>query len=140
MTTTQTRITRALLGHLDGITTISPKPYIVWPGRRQTPPIDELYLIAQVLLNEPITRGVTDPTGRYQGFLQVTVAFPISWDDGIVPGVEAAGLVAQYFQKGTVIDEEGVRVRVIRLPTVSSPITDGAIIRVPVTIPFVHSV
>lgn len=140
MATIETRITRALLDHLDAIAVFSPKPFIVWPARRQQPPTNQMYLIAQVLLNDPITRGVSDQSARLQGILQITVASPITRDEGVVPGIEAAGLVAQHFKKGIVMDEEGVRVRIIRRPTVASPFPDGAILRTPVTIPFVHSV
>jgi len=140
MSTVEADIVRALLSHLDNIAVFSPKPFIVWPGRRQRPPTDQMYLISQVMMNDPITRGVSDLSGRYQGLLQITVASPVSWDEGIVPGVEAAGLVVTHFQKGTIIDHEGVRIRIIRKPTVATPFPDGALMRTPVTIPFVHSV
>lgn len=136
----EAEIARALLGRLDQITVFSPQPVIIHPMRRRKAPGSEMYLIGQLLYNDPVTREVRGQGGQKRGFLQVTVMWPVARDEGVVPVLEAGGLIAGYFQKDTLMESNGVRVRVIRKPWVASPFLDGAHLRCPVSIPWIHNV
>jgi hypothetical protein len=74
----------------------------------------ETYIIAIYLPNETLTRYTGDDRGFHEGFLQVTVVSPI--DGGTIPPRRIASDVIEYFKKGTIIDGNGVRVKINRQP------------------------
>lgn len=137
---TDANILKALCSRLDGISTISPQPVIIHPLRRVRSPSGVPFLQAQILLNETATRAVSDQNGQHRGIFQVTVMYPGVLDEGMVPVLEMADAVRLWFAKGTVMDEEGTRVRIIQKPWTAAPYPDGGRTRAPVSIPYVCNV
>ncbi len=82
------------------------------------------------------TNTLSVGAGRYQytGILQVTVVFPKASGKSIAVGI--ADDVIDHFEKGTIIDGHGVRVKINRQPDQATPTPDGAWLRVPVSIPY----
>lgn len=103
-------------------------------GEGYEPRIDNEYLAVKLFINDTVTRYVGAGRKQYQGILQVTVVYPIK--AGILSATEIAGQVAGYFKKGTIIDGDGVRIKINRQPSLATPIPDGAWLRVPVSIPY----
>ena len=96
------------------------------------PVLDTLYLSAQVFVSETDTLYVGPGTFRYQGILQVTVNSPRL--RGVIQAQEWAGLLIDYFKKDTIIDGDGVRIRIIRQPSQATPTNDGPWVRLPISI------
>lgn len=130
------QIVRAILEKLHTLEISSPPVVIVDPLRQAGKPDREPYVQAQILMNQPVTRGVS-AGGQYRGLLQLMVCWPSGLDEGIVPAVELAGLVLSEFPLETHMDGDGVRVRVSGKPWMSSPIPSGAWLNVPVTVPYI---
>jgi len=72
---------------------------------------------------------------RHYGILQISVMWPVG--SGIADAMEAAGKIAAYFKRGTVVEENGLYVRVYRPPTVAPMLVDGTMLQIPVSIPWV---
>lgn len=138
--TTEGIIANLLQAGLDSLT-LSPSLAVAWSGQTFAPAPDGngnpvAYLEAQLLPNATITRTINDDgSNRHQGFLQVSVMYPID-KSGIIPAFDIAGLVISHFKKGTVLSGSGVTVRIIQQPFVAPPLPDGDRMRVPVSIPY----
>jgi len=71
----------------------------------------------------------------YQGFLQVAVMSP-NKGQGDLPARDIASELVSIWKKGTILDGNGFRIRVTRVPSIAQTMKDGAWLRVPVSIPY----
>lgn len=133
--TTEKAIAQAILDHSQAMS-LSPSIELVLDQETPYEPvIGTPYLAGQLFTNETTTRYVDEGRKVYQGILQVTVVYPRN--HGIVDAIDVAGMVIDHFKKGTIIDGDGVRVRITRQPSHASATPDGAWLRVPVSIPYI---
>ncbi len=124
----------ALQYHLS-LMPMSPVRQIAWPNVPFTPVIGSPYLAVNDFPTDTITRTVAnDGTAIYEGFLQVSVFWPVG--QGLIGVKELAGHVAAYFKRGTAIQRNGVGpvVRIERAPVIAAPIIEPAWVQVPVTV------
>lgn len=126
------KIEKALVDHLKTIA-LSPEPQIVENVEDSyKPTIGEAYLEARYLPAPTNTLAVGEGRDQYNGILQVTVVAPRN--EGVEPAMAIADEVIRHFKKHTIIDGDGVRVKINRQPSQASPAGDGAWLRVPVSI------
>jgi hypothetical protein len=116
----------------------SPALRLIMPLQSAEPVEGETYLEAQHLPNITNTVGIANNVRKQHiGFLQVTAVGPIT--EGIIPLGEVAADVVEFFKQDTIIDGNGVRVKINRQPTTSPALKDGAWLRIAVSIPYVCS-
>jgi hypothetical protein len=128
------QIIDALLAHCTTLSVGSPALPIAYPEVSFTPPADGKYLQIDFFANKPAWEGLS--SGKLaQGLLQITVIWPRG--HGVVAPNQNAQEVMDHFAKGTTLFDGEMKVTVNQEPWAASPITDGTIIRVPVTIPWV---
>lgn len=127
-------ITSALIAHFKTLP-FSPEIDLVdSPEDSYQPTIGREYLLAQIMINETETFPVSNGTYRYTGIFQVTVVYPRN--AGILLAIDLADEVVDHFEKGTIIDGDGVRVKINRQPSQATPIGDDVWLRLPVSIPY----
>jgi predicted metal-dependent TIM-barrel fold hydrolase len=129
-------IPEALFAKLAGVNAgvFSPDIDIITEIGHYKPTEGETYLEALFLPNETNTPHLSEGPHRYQGFLQVTVVSPIS--EGELPPRRVARDVINHFAQGTIIDGDGVRIRIIRQPWAAPSLKDGGWYRTPISIPY----
>ena len=129
----QEKIITALIDHLKLASISSPDiPIVESAETSYKPTIGQEYLSATWLPAPTNTRAVGDGRFQYNGILQVTVVYPRLSDVTLATGI--ADKVVDHFKKGTIIDGDGVRVKINRQPSQATPAPDGAWLRVPVSI------
>jgi hypothetical protein len=128
----QQKIIKALIDHLKDIG-LSPSLEIVESVENEYKPrLDQEYLAAQWLVSPTVTRSIGRGRLQYSGILQVTVVYPRN--AGVLLATIIADEIVDHFKKGTIIDGDGVRVKINRQPSQATPTPDGAWLRVPVSI------
>lgn len=128
------QIIDALLGHCVSLSVGSPALPIAYPEISFTAPADGKYLQVDFFANRPAWEGLT--SGKLaQGLLQITVIWPRG--AGIVGPNQAAQEVMAHFAKGLNLFDGDTKVTINQEPWATSPITDGTMVRVPITIPWV---
>jgi hypothetical protein len=128
----QAAILEALTEHLKTFPSSPSIPIVESPEQDYKPVLDQEYLIAQPFLDETQTLYVGAGRKVYAGIFQVTVVYPRN--SGILLAIELSDRVVDHFAKGTIIDGDGVRVKINRQPSQATPTPDGAWLRVPVSI------
>lgn len=96
------------------------------------PTIGKMYLEARFFPAPTDTPWVGRGRYRYSGIFQVTVV--AERNNGVTEALNVGDAIVSHFEKGTVIDGNGVRVKVNRQPSQATPTGDGAWLRVPVSI------
>lgn len=133
--TKEKAIAQAMLDFCDEMS-LSPSIEVVSDQETPYDPVIGVpFLAGQLFTNDTTTRYVGEGRKVYQGILQVTVVYPR--DHGVLDAIEVAGMVIDHFKKGTIIDGDGVRVKITRQPSHASATPDGAWLRVPVSIPYI---
>lgn len=98
------------------------------------PTIGQAYVEATILVNETGTLSIGSGKKQFVGIYQITVVSPRS--EGTIPATVLADVVVDHFKKDTILDGDGVRVRVNRHPSQATPTSDGSWVRVPVSVPY----
>lgn len=132
-TYTETKIKRALISHLMGLT-LDPAMEIAFPNASFTQPAAG-YLRATFVPNtvNQVTLGDLGKN-RFLGLFQVDVFWPEN--KGYVAPTERAGAIAAHFKRGTVVTLDGTTVRIIRPPSIAQALQSAPYIMIPVTIQY----
>lgn len=111
---------------------LSPALPVSFPGAGMDPPATGAWLEAVWIPNQTANYGLADDApSLLQGMAQVNVCYRPG--EGIVEGLQLAGMVVEAFGKGTRFAE---RVRVYRKPWIANVIEDPDRVMHPVTIPW----
>lgn len=133
----EANIFRALMEHLMTLvfTPALPiaAPNVVFPPAGQTKP--DNYLSVTFLPNRTDTLSIGNGHQRHQGILQVSVFWKSG--NGIVKPLDVADRIIKHFAKGTVLEGQGLKVKIGRKPWAAPPLQDAAYIQVPVSIEYV---
>lgn len=131
------QIAEALFERVLTLTTTLP---IIWPEQLDAPNPDtqatgegQARLEVAIFYNRPAWQGVS-AGALDQGLLQITVVWPKN--RGLIKPMEVVGAVLDHFPTGQTMFSGTTKVRVSGAPWASSPISDRAEVRVPVTIPW----
>ena len=93
------------------------------------------YFKEDLLWNRNINRGISHvSTTEHRGIYQITVLYPSA--TGLLAVTNVAGLIAAWFERGTVIAVIGCTVNIQGKPYLSGLMQDGVYVRMPVTISF----
>jgi len=127
----EAKIADLLLTHL-GALTFTPAIPVSYPGVPFTPP-EGTYLEATFIPNTNVNRFVGhDSTTEHRGILQVSVYAPASV--GLIPPLGIAGKVVEHFERGAVIVDGTLRVRISGRPSVAAPIQEPDRVHIPVSV------
>jgi hypothetical protein len=132
----QAAINKALTDRLQAFDLYSPGLPVVAIDQETPykPTIGQPYLEGRIFVNDTVTPTVSRGRAQFVGIYQVTVVCPKA--EGTEQATMIADLVVTHFAMGTVLDGDGVRVRLNRHPSQATPFGDGAWLRVPVSIPY----
>lgn len=132
----ETKIERALIGHL-GALTLTPALPIAFPNSAfdQTTTGKDGYLRATHVPNtvSQITLGDLGKN-RFLGIFQIDVMWPKN--TGYVTSGEIAGAVAAHFKRGTDIALDGITVRIIKPPRIAQALQSDPFVQIPVMVQY----
>jgi len=132
--TPETAIWLALKIKLQALT-LSPGLTIAYPNEDFTPPTGDNYLSTSLFRNDPLaaTMGGTGKT-RHMGIFQIMLHAKRNQDFAVAQ--EIAGDIANHFELGTSMTNNGFTVRVERPPSVGSDISraDEPLMLIPISI------
>ena len=127
----EARIADLLLAHLADLTFMPPLP-IAYPGVAFNPP-EGAYLEATLIPNTNLNRGLgPNDSTQFRGIFQVTVVAPNN--AGIIAPTEMAAKIADHFERGTLIADGALRVKIDGRPSLAPPISDTDRMSIPVSI------
>lgn len=130
---TQLAIYQTLIAHLEAMTFSPPLPLVKSREDAFKPTISQTYLVA-LWLPAPTDSPFLGGNFVYSGIQQVTVV--ATRNQGEEEAIGTADQIIEHFKYGTRIDGEGVRIKISRQPYQATPASDGAWLRVPVSIPY----
>jgi hypothetical protein len=135
VTGNETRIAEALLARL-GALILTPAMPLQGPNLNYKPTNGTAYLRASILPRDTVEVAAIDTSSEndYGGVFQVDVFWPTN--EGITNPLERASAVAAHFKRGTTMERAGVKVWVLRPPSVATPLQDKSWFQVPVSIPY----
>lgn len=110
--------------------TYSPQPPVLWPGKKQTPPDEGIWLQVKLFPNEPFDENWSEGCVDARGFLQIEVHFRPGM--GEIEPSELADALIDYFPKELMLGP----VRVKKRPWQSPPVEDGDEVFIPITVPY----
>lgn len=114
---------------------MSPLPVVVDNIEKPYKPvIGTPYVEVRNFLSPTTTLFVNGGRKVYTGILQATLVWPSK--AGIVEAVEITDRIVDHFKQATIIDGDGVRIKIIRQPDQATPTGDGAWLRCPVSITY----
>jgi hypothetical protein len=124
-----------LLGKLAALTPALPIAYpgVNFPPNGGTKP--DSYLQATFVPNRTITRTVGSGHQQHIGILQISVWWKAG--AGITKPLDVADRIIKHFAKGTVLQGQGIKVKIGRKPYVASPLQDVGYVQVPVSVEYV---
>lgn len=134
---------KALFDHAALLASTGPTLPISWPehsepvtGKSFTPPENGRYLEVAFFSNAPAWEGIADGELK-QGLLTITVVW--KKNQGTIAAFTAADQVISHFPKGLPLHEGATGIEINRKAWASSPLSEAASLRIPVTIPWVAS-
>jgi len=132
----QAAINKVLTDHLRSFDAYSPALPIdaIDQETPYKPTIGQAYLEGRIFVNDTVTRSISRGRAQLVGIYQVTVVYPKA--EGLETATMIADLLVTHFAMGTVLDGDGVRVKLNLHPSQATPFGDGAWLRVPVSIPY----
>jgi hypothetical protein len=112
--------------------TLSPTMQIAFQNVPFTPPTGG-YLRASHFPNttNQITLGDTG-INRHEGIFQIDVFTPEN--EGIIKAMEIAGTIEQHFKRGTYINNDGVLVRIMQPPEITTSLKSSPYLQTPISI------
>lgn len=131
-TTIEGKIEEALFARLRDLV-LTPALSIAWPNVKFDNPDTGLWL--EVSMFEAPTEEITinaNGANKYQGFLQVVVVGRSN--SGLSGAKDVAGMVVDWFRRGTILDNAGVRVWIVQPPYVIPTVRDDPYTQTAVTI------
>lgn len=121
-----------MLSHLKGM---SPLPFVVDDVETPyKPTINVPYIEVRNFVSPTNTLFVSEGRKQYTGIFQATVVWPKN--NGIVDAVMITDDIVDRFKQATIIDGNGVRIKIVRQPSQATPTGDGAWLRCPVSITY----
>lgn len=129
--------TRIMEAFYDALRDLASYP-IAWPARAFSPPAGPYWRVAFLPAQPEAFSLAPAGSNDHRGIFQVSLLWP-EGDKG--PGEtvprEVAAVVVEHFKRGTVLDNEGVRVRIISPPWAAALLSEPGRVHVPVSIPYV---
>lgn len=134
-----TRIVEALCEHLGQL---SPRYPVQWPDVKFEPPTESdghggtrpaPYLRASFMPAE-ITSSVGHGSNIHRGLFQVDVFYPRG--QGLPNGMEVAGSIKEWFARNTNISRESANVRIVKEPSIGTPIEEDKLLHIPVRVTY----
>lgn len=130
----ETKIMEGLCQRLSTLV-FSPTLPVAYPNNPHSPVDGQPFLRATWLPGEPFQSSLGDAGyNRYVGLFQIDVFWPA--DQGLVRPAEVAAATAAHFKRGTVIDREGLEIRVIQPPYVGRTQEEPSWIMIPVRVSY----
>lgn len=93
------------------------------------------YLRATFVPNRTVTRTVGAGHQQHMGLMMVSVWWKAG--AGLTKPLDVADRIIKHFAKGTVLEGQGLKVKIGRKPWAAPPLQDAAYIQVPVSIEYV---
>lgn len=120
------------------ISTLTPSVATGWEGVSFNPPADALYQRVQFIFRSPDDPVLGTGFHRERCTLQVFIAGLVN--NGTSEVLTRAELLRTHFKKGTVLEENGVKIHVLSTPQISGTIVTNDRIVCPVMIELVAEV
>lgn len=114
------------------LSAMTPSIKIAYEGVRFDPPLNEMYLATQLIINSPDDPVLGDKYYRERIVFQVFVCDLLN--KGTADALAKAEAIRERFDKGLTLIEDGIRIHVTRTPQISGVVVTNDRLVVPVMI------
>jgi hypothetical protein len=133
--TTESDIFRALAKKVDAFAAANGNIAFKVPGKDFPRPSNTKHLIVDYLPARTERFGInSDSSDEHVGILQISVYWPE--DQGIVAPLGLAGTVVNFFKKDTIMEHNGVTLKVSNTPWIAPPLPEPGWVQIPVNVPY----